>query len=513
MSYNGSGVFNINTAGQPVVTGTVISSTAFNALTADLATGLTTALTKDGQTTPTANIKLGGFKLTGVGVATTSGDALSYGQAATVSTLTNSALTSGRVPYASTAGLLTDSANLLYSGTDLTVYGLTVGRGAGAIASNTVVGYQAALNNTSGANNVAFGNTAFYANSTGSQNVAIGGAALQANTTASSNTAVGYQAGYSNTTAPYCVFLGSTAGYSNTTGAANVCIGNGAGYSSVTSTSNVIIGSGVYGSTNGAGYATTSGLNTFIGAGAGSSVTTGGKNTILGNYTGNQGGLDIRTASNYIVLSDGDGNPRQVIDSSGNLLVGTTSGTENRLYKSSSTYSTRIENTSTSTGSTLLLQSGRAAGTGFTNIECYANGALNFQVLGNGNVQNTNNSYGAISDVKLKENIVDALPKLAEMMQVKVRNYNLIGETTKQLGVVAQELETVFPNMIDETPDYEDVITTDEDGKETTERVLTGTKTKSVKYSVFVPMLIKAMQEQQAIIESLNARLTALESK
>ena len=56
MSYNGSGTFNINSAGQPVVTGTVISSTAFNALTADLGTGLSTALTKDGQTVATARI-------------------------------------------------------------------------------------------------------------------------------------------------------------------------------------------------------------------------------------------------------------------------------------------------------------------------------------------------------------------------------------------------------------------------------------------------------------------------
>jgi len=133
MSYNGSGVFNINTAGQPVVTGTVISSTAFNALTADLATGLTTALTKDGQTTPTANIPMGGFKITGIAAATTLGDALSYGRAATVSTLTNSALTSGRVPYASTAGLLVDSSTFTYNGTTVTVpqltdSGLTSGR-------------------------------------------------------------------------------------------------------------------------------------------------------------------------------------------------------------------------------------------------------------------------------------------------------------------------------------------------------------------------------------------------
>ena len=56
ISYNGSGTFNINTSGQPVVTGTVISSTAFNALTSDLGTGLSTAITKDGQTTATARI-------------------------------------------------------------------------------------------------------------------------------------------------------------------------------------------------------------------------------------------------------------------------------------------------------------------------------------------------------------------------------------------------------------------------------------------------------------------------
>jgi hypothetical protein len=56
MSYNGSGTFQINSAGQPVVTGTVISSTAFNALTADLATGLSTAITKDGQTATTVRV-------------------------------------------------------------------------------------------------------------------------------------------------------------------------------------------------------------------------------------------------------------------------------------------------------------------------------------------------------------------------------------------------------------------------------------------------------------------------
>jgi hypothetical protein len=75
VSYNGSGVFTINTAGQPVITGTTISSTTFNNLTADLATGLTTALTKDGQSTPTANIGMGAFKITNLAAGTVASDA------------------------------------------------------------------------------------------------------------------------------------------------------------------------------------------------------------------------------------------------------------------------------------------------------------------------------------------------------------------------------------------------------------------------------------------------------
>ena len=80
MSFNGSGTFVINSAGQPVVTGTVISSTAFNALTADLATGLSTTMTKDGQTTATANIPMGTFKFTGLGVGSAATDSATISQ-------------------------------------------------------------------------------------------------------------------------------------------------------------------------------------------------------------------------------------------------------------------------------------------------------------------------------------------------------------------------------------------------------------------------------------------------
>jgi hypothetical protein len=123
---------------------------------------------------------------------------------------------------------------------------------------------------------------------------------------------------------------------------------------------------------------------------------------------------------------------------------------------------------------------------------------LTYVIYENGDVRNSNNSYGAISDAKLKENIADATPKLDKINQVRVVNFNLIGDTKKQIGVVAQELEQVFPSLVDETTDR------DSEGNDLS------TTTKSVKYSVFVPILIKAMQEQQAMIVQLQADVAEL---
>lgn len=83
MAYNGSGTF-VLVSGNPVVTGTTISSTWANNTLNDIATGLSTAITKDGQTTPTANIPMGGYKVTGAGAATTNGDLVRYEQVASL---------------------------------------------------------------------------------------------------------------------------------------------------------------------------------------------------------------------------------------------------------------------------------------------------------------------------------------------------------------------------------------------------------------------------------------------
>lgn len=80
MPRDGSGNYT-RPAGQPVTTGTVIDASVFNTLTADLATALTGSMPRDGQAPPTANLPMGGFKLTGLANGSAAADSITYGQA------------------------------------------------------------------------------------------------------------------------------------------------------------------------------------------------------------------------------------------------------------------------------------------------------------------------------------------------------------------------------------------------------------------------------------------------
>ena len=125
------------------------------------------------------------------------------------------------------------------------------------------------------------------------------------------------------------------------------------------------------------------------------------------------------------------------------------------------------------------------------------NGTTSFIVWSNGNVVNTNNSYGAISDIKLKENIVDATSQWSDIKALQVRKYNFKeGQTHTQIGLVAQEAELVSPGLVSESPDR------DAEGNDL------GTVTKSVNYSVLYMKAVKALQEAMERIEQLEQRLT-----
>jgi len=132
----------------------------------------------------------------------------------------------------------------------------------------------------------------------------------------------------------------------------------------------------------------------------------------------------------------------------------------------------------------------------------HSNSTVSLRAFTNGNIQNTNNSYGSLSDSKLKENIVDANSQWNDIKDIRVRNYNFIeGETHTQLGVIAQEVETVSPGLVYETPD------TDDDGNDL------GTVTKSVNYSVLYMKAVKALQEAQTRIETLETQNTAQQTQ
>jgi hypothetical protein len=87
MAFNGSGTYSLP-AGNPVTTGTTISSTWANSTLSDMATALSNCVTRDGQSPATANIPMGGYKLTGLAQPSANGDALGWGKNASIDDLT-----------------------------------------------------------------------------------------------------------------------------------------------------------------------------------------------------------------------------------------------------------------------------------------------------------------------------------------------------------------------------------------------------------------------------------------
>lgn len=80
MPFNGSGTFTPHSPEYPVVAGTTIRASDWNTIVSDIASGLTNAICRDGQSSPSANINWGGFKLTNLAAATAATDAVNLGQ-------------------------------------------------------------------------------------------------------------------------------------------------------------------------------------------------------------------------------------------------------------------------------------------------------------------------------------------------------------------------------------------------------------------------------------------------
>ena len=223
--------------------------------------------------------------------------------------------------------------------------------------SNTAIGFEAGKSITNQGDNVFVGSKAGKSNNTyqstyigaqagenvvGNRGVGIGYLAMQdnigsttgdigigflalqyKNTTDGGSVAIGQHAmrGVSNdkATGKYNVAIGQYAMQYYTSAAQNVAIGKNTLSATTTGAANVAIGHEALKAN------TTASNNTAVGYRAGELITTGSYNVVIGSYDGNEGGLDIRTSSNNIILSDGSGNIRMRIDSSGKVGIGTVS--------------------------------------------------------------------------------------------------------------------------------------------------------------------------------------------
>jgi hypothetical protein len=138
-------------------------------------------------------------------------------------------------------------------------------------------------------------------------------------------------------------------------------------------------------------------------------------------------------------------------------------------------------------------------------------GTITYEVYTNGNVKNSNNSYGSLSDQRLKENIVDATSQWDDIKSLQIRKFNFREatgyDTHTQLGLVAQEVETVCPGLVQTTPVREDatpVLDAEGNALETI---------KTVSTSVLYMKAVKALQEAQTRIETLETQNTAQQTQ
>jgi trimeric autotransporter adhesin len=304
---------------------------------------------------------------------------------------------------------------------------------------NTATGVQALFSNTTGNFNTAVGLNALYHNVGGSLNTATGTNAL-INNTAGFNTANGVNALYHNTTGTPNTAIGVNALFNNTTGGGNIAIGASAGYNLTTGNNNIDIGH--------QGVAAETG---FIRLGTVGTHTA----TLLSSPVG-------------VRLTTAPASTLHILHPFGSITNGL------RLQNEFNNHQWNFYTTSTGT------------------LELSADGTIV------GNFNPTTGAYTATSDRRMKkdiEKVGDVLPQISQLKVIKYHSLEAAPQDRKYYGLVAQEVEPLFPELVSYNP-------------------VDGSKEEryTMNYSAFGVIAIKAIQEQQEEIRSLEDRVAKLEA-
>lgn len=389
---------------------------------------------------------------------------------------------------------------------------------------NTYLGYNSGRANVSGSRNAFIGYMAGLANTTGSDNVFIGNEAGKSNQDGLYNTFVGYQSGYSNTggtswDGDYNTFIGFQAGYNNTSGHRNIAIGYRAGFGYTTNRYNICIGEetgsalaegqanviiGTYagealssGEGNvilglDAGWMTTSGSdNVMIGLGAGR-ASNANRGVFLGRYAGySEAGNDKLVIENSYTGSDNNNNALIYGDFSNDYLR-----INGRLFQSANYEYGWAGSFFNDGGNTyrygLRVQAGTDDGSGTNFMYVVYNGAGGYE--GGLLLQDGSLNLVQYSDKRSKTNIQKTeLNALDILKRMEVVDFSYINTpNAKHTGYIAQDVKELLPSM---------VIYNEKDDAY------------GIAPMVLIPIMHKAIQDQQKMIEELKAEIEALKNK
>ncbi len=398
-----------------------------------------------------------------------------------------------------------------------------IGKDAGTAITtgdnNTFVGAFTGDVVTTGTSNTALGFASLSSDDVGNHNTAVGHGTLNAlnysTSTDGYNTAIGSGAGETMTTAIENTLVGGKAGFALTIGEKNVAIGQGALTADTVGSRNVAVGWDALGSQVASGGSVNNYYNTCIGANSGFSLNGGYYNTFVGGLCGDDTNDGLaNTAMGYLALSAncGDGNTavgRQagtVITGSNNACFGDGAGESITSGSDNICIGHDAGSGQVSTGNDQLYIARSNASLGTDAVFLYGG---NTGALINGDNSST---FNTVSDERIKKNIVDSTKGLAEILQVKIRNFeyrtfdeldddvkalndgkglNVLNKSGVKTGVIAQELEAIFPNDVTDLPDG----------------------TKNVKIENAQWALIKAVQELSAKVDALETENTAIKAR
>lgn len=306
---------------------------------------------------------------------------------------------------------------------------------------------------------------------TNNENTAIGYWALRSNTTGSGNTAIGAYALGRSTTGSQNVATGDGALYYNTTGSQNVATGNNALRGNGTGSYNVV--SGYYSMRS-----NTSGRdNAVFGHYAMRANETGSYNVALGSRAGHFASI---SAANNVLIGCRAGYSA----GSNNVMIGYYAG-----YSETGSNKLYIDNSNTSSPliygdfSTDLLEINGDLRPGTDNAKTLGASSNRWTAVyaTNGTIQT--------SDARFKTNVENMNYGLEELMALRSVTYQWkedgVGET--KLGFIAQELELIVPEVVTVAND--------------------SMQTRGVNYSELIPVLVRAIQEQQELIETQKSEL------